>query len=229
MLKLILSISILFFLGQGFSQERIMVTKNFQFQDGVYLSFESLKKNQPDLPMDSIDMVLFVNPQTHLAQVDHIVLKSDRQAINLDSIWGLSINGIPYKKVDHSNLEKPLTTFAGLKARGKLCYYSFTATNFQEVPIRAYNPLNGRPFRTGTITKPEEVLVEMMIHWETGEEKYFNKENLLQLIQDDKALSNTVRDLKEDEIEEKLFKCLLIYVDRNPVYLDKTNTSSEDQ
>lgn len=206
-----------------------MVTKNFQFEDGIYLSFQSFKQNKPDYPIDSVKMVHFINPQTHLAQVDHIVLKNRQISVEPDSIWGVSINGIPYKKVNHPGLDKPLTTFAGLKARGKLCYYSFPSTVFQKVPISAYNPLNGRPFRTGIITKPEEVLVEIMIHWESGEEKPFNRENLLEFIADDKALSNTVRELEEEEINEKLFKCLLIYDDRNPVYLGTTNTSEEDQ
>jgi hypothetical protein len=47
----------------------------------------------------------------------------------------------------------------------------------------------------------------------------FTKENFMNWIENDQQLWATVKDLSPEETQEKLFKCLLIYIDRNAVYL----------
>ncbi|MEZ5059009.1 MAG: hypothetical protein R2879_18400 [Saprospiraceae bacterium] len=216
----------LFFVGMmilcaGQAQNKVLVTKNFRFEDGIYLDFSSLKANKPAYKFDEVDMVHFVNPQTHLAQVQYILVKEGNLELHPDSVWAVCFDGLPYKRIDKDSTGNPLPTFVGLKARGKLSYFSYTKTMLEEVSIKAYNPINGRPFRVGTVSKPNEIKVEKMLHWETGEEKTFNRVNLLAWLEDDTAMKNTVEDLKEDEVEQKLFRCLLIYDDRNPVYLEQ--------
>ena len=64
------------------------------------------------------------------------------------------------------------------------------------------------------------------MHFETGEVKDFTVENFLQWIQDDENLVETIMELSEEERQEKLFKCLLIYVDRNEVKIRKENAEA---
>ena len=109
--------------------------------------------------------------------------------------------------------------FVGLKVRGKLCYYAYETKEERWVEIAAYNPLTGKPFRKGKVSKEIEVVREYLLHFENGQVRAFDKAGLLHFIEDDEQLWKTVDELTDEEVKRKLYKCLLIYDDRNPVYL----------
>ena len=73
----------------------------------------------------------------------------------------------------------------------------------------------------------EEVFVEKIMRFETGEIVEFTVENVLHWIQDDPLLVETIKELPAEEMQEKLFKCLLIYADRNEIYVHKNNASDK--
>ena len=83
--------------------------------------------------------------------------------------------------------------------------------------MAAYNPLTGRPFRTGKVLREKEILVERMLSFETGQLADFNLENFKTWIADDSTLLKSFLELTPAEQQEKLFKTLLIYDDRNLV------------
>ena len=87
------------------------------------------------------------------------------------------------------------------------------------MPITAYIPQTGEPYITKKVPKEETVVREKLIYYETGEIVDLSLNSFKKLISDDKELVATVNDLKTNELKEKLFKCVLIYNDRNPVYL----------
>ncbi len=200
--------------GQG---DSVMVTKNFKFHDGVYASFAEFRRNRPTLPLDSVYMVSATNPATFLTQVEHIRRRNGQEVV-LDSIWGIVIGGIPYVRLPKGATPKQLTAFAGLRLRGIICFYSYEDEEEYEVEIRAYNPVTGAPFRKGKVKNKEIVEREFMIHFLTGEVAEFTRDNLVAWIADDERLAEAVAALPEADLEEKLFKGLLIYVDRYPVY-----------
>jgi hypothetical protein len=199
----------------AFGQDSLTVTKNFHFTDGVYLSFEEFRANRPAYRMEEVNAWFFTNPQTSLTQVETVVVEQTGQPVDTGLIWALSIGGVPYVRVPGGEISKELPTFAALKLRGKICYYTYPDWRNKQVHIAAYNPLNGRPFRTGTVEREEEVVVKKMLHFDTGEVADFTLDNFLAWIQDDPKLVETVNELPPEEKKEKLFKCLLIYVDRN--------------
>lgn len=200
-------------------QAPALVTKNFKFEDGIYFGFESLKSNRPDYPMNEIDAMYFVNPKTYQAQVEYVIRRSNRQFINLDDIWAICVGGIPYVTIKSEFPEKELPMFSGLRIRGKISYFSFEKTDTSKVLISAVNPVNGQPFRKGEVEQPFQVEHHRLIHWETGEIIDLTKENFLRWISDDPQLTASVLEIKEEELLDKLFKSILIYDDRHPVYL----------
>ena len=109
--------------------------------------------------------------------------------------------------------------FAGLRVRGRICYYAYDVEETKMIEIAAYNPLTGRPFRKGAVARKEAVTREEMLHFEDGRQSPFHKEAFLDWIADDPQLWRTVAELPEEELKEKLYKCLLIYDDRNPAYV----------
>ncbi len=202
------------------SQDSVLVTRNFSFENGIYLSFESLKNNQPDYSWDTLTSTYFTNPTTLLAEVKELRFKENENLLPLKDVYAVSIKGVPYINsglISDANMGK----FYGLKIRGVLGYYSFEETEIEKVKIQAYNPLNGQPFRTGYVEKKRTNKIEKILSWKNGKVVDYNQKNLIEFVQDDIPLLNSIKDLEDWEIEEKLFKCLLIYNDRHTVYVPK--------
>lgn len=205
------------------------MTKNFQFTDGVYLSFEDFQANKPIWTSEEVALYGHLNPQSYLTQVERIVLLENDSLINMDSVWGYSLDGIPFVHLPKEEVYKELPAFAALKLRGKICYFTYPDWRSKEIPIAAYNPVTGRPFLKGKVEREEQVVVEKIIHFETGEILDFTVDNFLAWIQDDEKLMETVNELPSEDKQEKLFKCLLIYVDRNKVEINRNKNKNENK
>ena len=206
-----------FWSAVGFAQDSVLVTKSFLFEDGLYASLEALKSNEPTQKWETIISSYFVNPRTNTTQVQDLIDKETGDLIVLESIFALCIDGTPYINLSKQPDEK-MTTFAGLKVRGKLNYFSFEKLEEEKVKIQAFNPKNGMPFRTGYVSKEKVIKIEKMMHWESGDIVDFSKENLLKWIEEDQPLHKSVSELRDWEVDEKLFRCLMIYNDRHDVF-----------
>ncbi len=203
----------------GFGQKPTVITKNFKFKDGVYATYADWQANKPSVIWDSLETNLAVNPKTLLMQMEFAKYKKTRQTVALDSIWGVVVDGIPYVHLPRNELEKTAYCFAGLILRGRLCYFNYETIAHSKVPITAYIPQTGEPYVTKNVPKEEIIVREKLMNYETGEVFDLSLNSFKKLISDDKELVATVDDLKINELKEKLFKCVLIYNDRNPVYL----------
>ncbi len=210
----LLSVSI-----QMTGQDSVLVTKNFKFADGVYFDFENLKRNQPDIKWKDLEAIYITNPKTFLTQVEYLLVRNTGQLIDLQSLWGVVIEGIPYVRLEKEALNRPLVSFAGLRVRGKIFYFNYETEVGEKVAIQAINPANGKPFRTGYVEKEKSILMEKMLHWDNGEVQDFSKENFLKWIENDKGLYKSVQEIERKEVQEKLFKSVLIYNDRHPVFI----------
>lgn len=216
-------IILLLFATSLYGQDSTLLTKNFQFQDGIYLSLEEFQTNEPTFSWDEVRASIFTNPQTMLTQISSISLPDGGEDLVLDAhlIYAVSIEGVPSIQVENEEIQKDLATFAALKVRGKICYFGFPTIQKKQISMQAFNPKNGRPFRTSMIEREQEVFVEKMLNFETGEIQVFEVTNFLKWIQDDQDLVKTLTDLSPAEQKKKLFKCLLIFDDRNHLYLTK--------
>lgn len=200
----------------GQSDSSIQVSKNFKFNDGIYRTFDAFQKNTPSYSWGKVHSEFFTNPKTLLTHVAFIEFKN--KDIELDSLWGICISGVPYIRVKRFSTEES-TVFVGIKLRGKICYFTYDDVQEVSFPISAYNPLTGHPFRTALINRQEPVIREKILDFESGLIKDMTVSNLLDWIADDHQLSASIRQLSPKEAQNKLFKCLLIYDDRHPVYI----------
>ena len=227
---LIIPFFILSGLGAAAQDDSLILTKNYHFNDGVYLSFEAFQSNDPDYQWDELRANLVTNPQTFLTQIQYVFIKNEREDVplELDKIWCVSLAGIPYINLTDEGLNKDMVSFAGLQLRGKICYYSFEDYRVVQIPMHAYNPYTGKPFRSGMVERKKQLLFERILNFETGEKAELTVENLKKWITDDKKLLNTMNSLPYDEVKEKLFKCLLIYDDRNVVRIKKIGEGGKE-
>ncbi len=220
-MKKLLLISVLTCLFEGlvFGQDSLLLTKNFRFADGIYFNLAELQANRPGLPLDSIKIDYITNPQTSMTQLNAVFLKKNTPSFSVDSVWVICLDGVPSIRIPDNEIDRELPNFAAFKLRGKICYFTYPDYRKKTIQVAAYNPKTGRPFRQGNVVRDEEVIVKKMLHFQTGETADFDVKNLLAWIQDDPILVETLAELPPEELDEKLFKSLLIYVDRNPTYL----------
>ena len=218
-LRFCLCLPLLLAAASGAAQaDSARVTKNFEFADGVYLAFGEFRANRPALSWEDVEAQLVTSQQACLAQAEYIRRK-DGQPLSPDSIWGICLEGTPFIRLPDTATDKRAMAFAGLRVRGRICYYAYDVEETKMIEIAAYNPLTGRPFRKGAVARKEAVTREEMLHFEDGRQSPFHKEAFLDWIADDPQLWRTVAELPEEELKEKLYKCLLIYDDRNPAYV----------
>jgi len=224
---LFLIIGFLFFSNalQGQSDSIVYLSKNFKFHDGVFMTFDDFKNNTPTYSWDEVEAGLFSNPQNFMAQMHYLKTPRTEDAnleeIDLEKVWGICLDGIPYVRLEKEILNKENTIFAGLKLRGKICYFEYEEYVMKKIPMSAYNPVTGKPFRTMSVERKVQIIHKNMLHFETGEIAKFSAKNFSKWIKDDKKLYKTVSELNPEEANQKLFKCLLIYDDRNLVKVSK--------
>jgi len=217
--KLTLLIQILFILGINYVEAQPLLTQTFKFKSGVYLSFEEFQKNQPAYSGDAIKAAYFLNPQTEEIKVEYIRLLATDTYLDLDSIWGISIKGIPYVRVNPRIAAKGMSTFAEIGVRGNICYYYYEDMEERDIPFSVYNPYTKRPYRTAKVRRIVPVVVEKMFRFETGEVTEFNYKNVLLWIQEEQELVQALKSLGPKEAEKGLFKSLLLYDDKHEVRL----------
>lgn len=217
----------LFFTSLIAQDTMVVLGKNFQFEDGIYFSLEDFQKNQPSLTWEEVEAVVYSNPQNFMTQVQYIKDGKTEEAnlLDLGKIWGLSLGGIPYIRLEKEAVDKTMTVFAGLRMRGKICYFNYEEEVTRQLEMPVYNPHNQKVFRTAIIERKQTLIHEKMLNFETGAIEDFNPQNFIRWIVDDERLVETMLDMTASELEEKLFKCLLIYVDRNEV---KVNFFEQD-
>jgi len=192
-----------------------IITKNFKFKDGIYATLDAFQRNQPTYIWEDVKANIATNPQTFITQVEYITYQN--QLLDIDKVWGLCLGGIPYVQQPKELLGKQISVFVGLQMRGKISYFAYKTKEKIELAMPVYNPATGRPFRQQVIEREYQKNHAKMLNIETGEVDDFTITNFLKWIADDPELTKTVKEMNPVEAEEKLFKCLLIYVDRNEV------------
>ncbi len=199
------------------AQDSVLLNRSFRFEEGVYLNYEQFKNNRPAYKMEDIDMVYVINPQTLLAQVASVTLPSEEK-LDLSSLWGVSIQGRPFIQIKRERVGKTLASFAGFRILGQLCFFTFDVPVEVPVEIKAYNPLTGKPFRSGTISKTEVRQAQLIMDFQSGQIVPFSKPNLLSWVEKDNRISSLVRSIEPND-GDTLLRALIAYNDRNLLFI----------
>lgn len=218
------SVSFLFlWIGMLQTTAQTYLTQTFRFESGVYTSFEAFQENTPTYKAVELEGNFFINEETKQAKVEYIRLKQSKNLLDLETIWAIVINGIPYKKATPNIPAHSLKVFASMEVRGNICYYAYDDILEEDYTFRAYNPLIGKPFRTAIQKRKVSVIKEKMLRFETGEIADFNYQNLLNWLENDIEIVSALKRLGVEEAEAKLFDALLLYNDKYPVTIPSPN------
>ena len=131
---------------------------------------------------------------------------------------GFCAEGVPYIRVDVPS--RGTSEFTVLRTRGRICYFTYEAYIVKEVPMTIYDPNTGRPILKKNIKNEELITMEKIMSFETGEIEMFKLTTFKNWIKKtDEKLMATLEDFNETQASEKLYKSMLIFNDRNPVYV----------
>lgn len=205
------------------AQDTLKLSNNFKFKEGVYNSFEALKRNQPTYAWDEIKEMTYVDRDDYVAKFEYLLYFDVQQDSVVDllktDIWGVCIDGIPFIKTMDEGSQTP--HFVGFRTRGKICYYTYPTTRRVKVPMRIYDPVSGVLVYTKYVINNEPDTVQKVFSFDNGRVDDFRLDVLQNWLSDDVQLTNTLNDLNQQVAEEKLHRLMLIYNDRNLIYLKK--------
>ena len=91
-MKRLLTIVSFLLIGYGTTNaQKVKLTNDFEFKNGLYLSFESFKNNTPDFTWDEVKYDAFANQEKRSIQfkyLNEVDTNDELKTIPLDTVWG---------------------------------------------------------------------------------------------------------------------------------------------
>lgn len=198
--------------------KKIKYTPEFKFKDGVFLSIEDVKKNNPIIKariisdLDDNDYTFFEK----LLSEDHFVVLDGmgiRKEIKSESIWGFSQNGVLFI---YWNEE-----FNRIPVFGTISHFIADKTYIQDhnryshnYYYNPYDPYYPRGYQT-TKTELRQYLLDM----ETGEVMDYTYKNIEIILMRDPQLYEEFIKLKKKQRKKLKFLFLRKYDEKHPFYV----------
>lgn len=214
----------------------VKYTPDFRFKDGIYLTFDQVKSNNP-IPKAKLLTSVDYNDREFfrkLLEMDKIYFYDDmgiRQEIPKSTIWGYSRNGVLYVQIQEN--------FNRITFVGNIChfvadvttydsryynspygyydpYYSPYGYNNYYSPYSPYSPYYS-PYRQSNMSRNE--LKQYIIDFENGKVFEFDVQNTeLLLMKDDKLYEEYVQ-LPRRKKKELMFVYIRKFNEKNPLFI----------
>ena len=191
-------------------QKTVQYTKDFEFRNGIYLSFLDFKNNNP---IPSSKIVSDYNKNSH-EFFDKVLSKNTftcvdgfgkEQTLNTNEMWGYCQSGLIY--IHHG------TDFNRVTIIGSICH--FVATVPMKVGIS--DPFYyDQPF--GTPQQYIYVSEQFILDFESGKVLSFNVDNMEGILQRDETLYKEFTALKKKKKRDMIFVYLRKYNEKHPIY-----------
>ena len=209
-----------FALAQGTdSLKRVQYTPDFKFRDGVYLSIEQVKKNQPisrvriATTIDVEDM----NFYGKLLEGNSISLFDDQglqRDIAKKDVWGFSQNGVLFINYNGD--------FSRIPVVGSICHFVADKTVVSS-PMRFNDPyMNpyGTYYRQAPVATTEQR--QYILEFETGQVLDFETNSIQMFLMKDKELLEEFAKLSNKKQRQLKFMYLRKFNEKHPLYLSVT-------
>lgn len=188
----------------------------YRFPEGIYLSHASLLAAEPDLEWEAIDGEMVQLPEDFRVQIENYGYKDVR--INADILpYAISLDGQPYFFIREDEKRK-FHEFAGLRVQGTLSTMRYDTIIHTRQLMKAYNPVNGLPFRQAYVDREKKLTLSKILHLRSGALYPFSRESLLMLCADDEELVIALNSADPKD-QTLLLRALRLYDDRHPVSL----------
>lgn len=197
----------LLYIGSLFSQcDSIQYSSNFEFTDGIYLTFEEFKKNDPSIKKKAIitndptDQFFVGNIVNH-EKIAYYEANGDFKKLKRREVWGYCSNGTVYIRLGQH--------FNRIFKIGSICHFvaEFNTIIYnRNLPVTSSNkPIRFDPY---------------MIDLETANILSYDLENFLILLKRDEKLYIEFTSIKGyRKKKQQMFNYLNKFNERNPFYI----------
>lgn len=217
---LILHLSKLLIFSQNDSVKLVKYTPDFEFKEGLYLSFAQLKNNQP-IPKSRIISSYDQNSRDFF---DDLFLKDKifiydlygmKQTIKKKDIWGYSSNGFIYIYLSEG--------FHRVSYVGSICHFVADITVYSSYYRDPYYYNSYYYYSSRPITTKSTELQQYMLDFKTGKIIEYTSEGLEILLMNDPELYDEFMALRRKKKKQLKFYYIRKYNERNPLYLPVYN------
>jgi hypothetical protein len=201
--------------------KKILFDQDFKFKDGIFLTFEDVKRNNP-VSKARIITDLNYNDYTFFEKlmenetIDVLDMMGQHKEIKTNKIWGFSQNGTLFIKWNNE--------FNRIPVFGSLCHFIADKTyidnrnnpyyNNYYNNYNYYSPYNS-PYNQTVQTELRQYILDM----ETGQVMDFISDNVEIVLQRDAELGAEFAKLKNKKKDQLKFLYLRKYNEKKPFYL----------
>jgi len=193
----------------------IEYSKDFKFNDGIYLNFEQVKNNDA-IPKNRIVSIYDINDFDFFKNTldnENLFFYNEtgiKQEVEISDIWGYAHNGVLYINWNDD--------FSRIVVVGGICH--FVANKV--VSNYSYNPYNSYyydPYSSPNSTSVE--LRQYLIHFETGTIYDYTYKNLEIILMNDPELYDEYHNLSKRKRKKLKFVYIRKFNKKNPIFIKK--------
>lgn len=207
--------------GQSDSTNMVLYTPEFKFKEGIFLSFDQVKHNNPipktriisDTDYDDNSFFERVLSQKKVYYYNNI---GNREDIKTENIWGYSRNGFLFIGVNNG--------YYRITMIGSIChfvsYYTYETPNYNyPYYYDSYyrDPYRYSPYATTSTTEMRQYLFD----FETGRIYDYNVESLEIIFMKDPEIHDEYVALSNKKKKQMKFLYMRKFNERNPLYFPK--------
>jgi hypothetical protein len=205
--------------------ERPMVeySPDFEFRDGLFANFESVKENYPIPPArivtdeDMFDRA-FYEKITILKEIVIYDQNGVKKVLKTEEIWGYSRNGILYINVG--------TAFHRISFMGSISHFVATVTtyNANHYDPYYYNPYYSNSYYYNRYSQPQSTNVgstdlrQYLLDFETGDVMEYDIESVEVLLMKDPELADQFHALRSRKQKQMKFVFIRQFNEKHPLY-----------
>ncbi|MBN2892165.1 MAG: hypothetical protein JXL97_09875 [Bacteroidales bacterium] len=187
---------------------------SFEFKEGIYLSFDNFKNNNP-IPYEAIISPEFSDDFfNNLDTADNITFYGEFGSpitIPIDKLWGYSKNGKPYILwAEKFNLIPFIGSISHFITTVKVYYSTFHDPFYDPY---SYNP--------GARVYQSDELRQLLIDMQTGQIIDYNLKNVEALLKRDAQVYEEFMKLGKRKRAKQMFYYVKYFNEKNPLYLQE--------
>lgn len=208
---LYLSLFFIFLLLQLSAQEVVQYTPGFEFREGIYLTFEQFKNNNP-IPKSSIISKLNKNDTEFLSTIldgktfSYNDASDSVRITSTENVWGFSRNAAIFIRVE--------TNYNRIAVLGSISHFVATITVYNTMNSPFMNPYYG----PGSMPMTTQEMRQMILDYKTGRLLDFTQNNMENILQRDQRLFDEFNALKKSQKKDMLFLYLRKYNEKHPIF-----------
>lgn len=205
-------------------QERPLVqySPDFEFRDGLFANFESVKENNPIPPArivtdeDMFDRAFYDKITGH-KEITIYDENGVKKVLETENIWGYSRNGILYINVG--------VTFHRISFMGSISHFVATITTYHPSHYDPYyyNPYYSNSYYYNRYSMPQSNVAssdlrQYLLDFETGDVMEYDVESVEVLLMKDPELADEYNALRNRKQKQMKFVYIRRFNEKHPLY-----------